>query len=1183
MSNQMKLTFNKLAFQFYFQLLNFELRKFLNIQKNTYHKSSQNNFDKNCCIKIYFNNFARFSRLNVKMEKFKFYNNIAGWVVFAVSALTYLLTMEPTASFWDCGEFIATAVKLEVGHPPGAPLWMIIGRVAALFAGGNVENQAMMINAAAALASAFTVLFLFWSITHIARKIINKINYDNNYKESLDYSLSEIIVILGSGVVGSLIYCFSDTAWFSAVEAEVYSMSSLFTAVVFWCILKWENCADEKYSNRWLILIAYLMGLSIGVHLLNLLVIPAIVFVYYFKKYPTTRLGNIVTMGVAVVILAAILYVVIPQTVNVAAYFDLFFVNVLHASYGSGLLFFVVVLTAALVWGLYATRKKGKVLANTIILAFAVMMIGYGTFAMTVIRASAGTPINENDPSNGFNLLSYLNRDQYGDRPLLYGNYYNADVISQEQLQTYMPTDSGYVKVNKTNPKYVYDKENCTIFPRMYSSTSSHISAYKSWGNISGDQKPTFGENLLFFFRYQLGHMYFRYFMWNFAGRQNDTQSHGSYINGNWISGIGFIDSIRLGDQSALPDRFKNNKARNCYYLLPLILGLLGIFFTITYDSKSCFVIFLFFLLTGIAIVVYLNQTPYQPRERDYAYAGSFYAFSLWCGLGVMAVYDFVNKYLKNKVVAASVVAGLCTLVPIQMCGQNWDDHNRAGRYTARDFARNYLESCAPNAILFTFGDNDTFPLWYAQHVEGIRTDVRVVNLSLLGTDWYIAQMMQKQFDSDPVPFTLSAEDYSMDKRNVLPVSSRPNYMLDEKYKIAKDEIDKIYKPLYQQFLSLINNSSFEQKYPSDYKAVSSGADNLGALKFVALVNTLSRKEIAKELFGDTTAICQIRNNAQNLAQAISNQYLPISSAIKFIGSNRVEDMLQIQSGPQKRESYNYLPDNHIAIPVNVENCLANGTLDQTNKSKAQQYIKWDISKRYLLKNDVGVLDIIAANDWKRPIYFATSAGSEEYIGLQKFFRLEGFAYRLMPYPTKSEDDYDYGEINSDIMYANLMDKFTWGRMEQPDVTIEYNNMRQINILDIRNTFARLANQLSREGKKDKANEVLQRCLQIMPKFQVPYDQSMLPVIDAFYNCGQNKVAVDLSNQMIDEYDEILKYFTDLKKYSGIDENYAYGTAVAVLQNIGSIASAVGENDVVQKVMSVYRNYVPSVEQDYEE
>lgn len=1107
------------------------------------------------------------------MEKFKFYNNIVGWATFVIAAFTYLLTIEPTASFWDCGEFIATAVKLEVGHPPGAPLWMIIGRVAALFAGGNVELQAMMINAAAALSSAFTILFLFWTITHIGRKIVNKINYANTDEKNINYSLAETIIVLGSGLVGGLIYCFSDTAWFSAVEAEVYSMSSLFTAVVFWCILKWEDCADEKYSNRWLILIAYLMGLSIGVHLLNLLVIPAIVFVYYFRKYPTTRMGNLIATGVAVLVLAAVLYLVIPQTVNLAAYFDLFFVNVLHASYGSGLLFFVIVLTAALVWGLYYTRKNGKVLANTIILAFAVMMIGYGSFAMTVIRASANTPINENDPSNGFNLLSYLNRDQYGDRPLLYGNYYTADVVDQEVLKTYMPTDSCYVEVNKTNPKYIYDKENSTIFPRMFSGSQSHISAYKSWANIKGNQKPTFGENLLFFFRYQLGHMYFRYFMWNFVGRQNDTQSHGSYINGNWISGVNFIDSIRLGDQSSLPDRYKNNKAHNFYYFLPLLLGLLGIFYTLTYDSKNCFVIFLFFLLTGIAIVVYLNQTPYQPRERDYAYAGSFYAFAIWCGLGVMGVYDLVNKYLKNKIAAASAVAAVCTFVPLQMAGQNWDDHNRANRYTARDFARNYLESCAPNAILFTFGDNDTFPLWYAQHVEGIRTDVRVVNLSLLGTDWYIAQMMQKQFDSDPVPFTLTANHYTMDKRNIVLISPRPNLLLDEKYKVAKPELDTNYKPLYNKFLNLINNSSFPQKYASDYKTISMGADNVSALKFIAIVNTLSRKDIATELFGDTVAISQIRNQALNLAQNISNQYLPISSAINFVGSNRREDMVQMQAGKQRVEDYNYLPEKKIAIPVNVENCLANGTLDNSNKDKAQKYIKWDISKRYLLKNDVGVIDIIAANNWKRPIYFATSAGSEEYMGLQKFFRLEGFAYRLMPYPTKGSSEYDYGEINSDIMYTNLMDKFTWGNIENPDVTIEYNNMRQINILDIRNTFSRLANQLSAENKKEKANQVLKKCIDILPEFQVPYDQSMIPVIEALYQCGNNAEAVSISKKMINEYDTIINYLTSLRVYSNIDEGREIGLSLNILQNIGALANEAKEEDVVNSVMNVYRKY----------
>ncbi len=1106
------------------------------------------------------------------MKQFKEYNKIAGWVAFTIAAYTYLMTIEPTASFWDCGEFIATAVKLEVGHPPGAPLWMIIGRVAALFSFGDVTKMAMMVNAAAALASAFTVLFLFWSITHIARKLINNIYYKGEDEKRIEYPLHDIIIMIGSGMVGALIYCFCDTAWFSAVEGEVYSMSSLFTAVVFWCILKWEECADEKYANRWIILICYLMGLSIGVHLLNLLVIPAIVFVYYYKKYKTTRRGTITALGVSLLLLVVILYGIIPQSVKISAYFDLLFVNTFGMSYLSGTLFFVIVLAAGLSFLIWWSQKQKKVLLNTIALGVAVMFIGYGTFAMTVIRACANPPMNENSPDNGFSLLAYLNREQYGDCPLFYGNYYNADVVDQIPLHTYIAQDGKYVEATKTNPEYVYDSEHCGFFPRMYSQSQTHISGYKSWANIDTsdpNKRPSFADNLAYFFKYQLGHMYFRYFMWNFSGRQNDIQSHGSYVNGNWITGFDFIDSIRLGDQSDLPDRLKNNSARNVYYLLPLLLGFLGLFAGVNHDQKNCFVIFLFFILTGVAIVVYLNQTPYQPRERDYAYAGSFYAFAIWCGLGVAGIYAFLRRKVTElkPMTAAAIISGVCLLVPVEMACQNWDDHDRSNRYTCRDFARNYLESCAPNAILFTFGDNDTFPLWYAQEVEGIRTDVRVVNLSLAGTDWYLKQTMEKKYDSEPVDFIIKADQYAVNKRNVaLVYDKNPLEYIADKIANNPKEVDEIYRPFYDEFIRTVSNSKFPQLYAKDYETISKSSTEVSPLKIVALVQTLVKSPAA--VFGqDTEGINKLNAKIPEMLNKIGALPATIQSVVQKLASDKVEDMLDLQSG----ERINYIGTRKVSIPVNKQNCLANGNLTADNSARAQDKIMMNISKTYFLKNDIAVLDIIAANDWKRPIYFAASGGTDDYLGLDKYFRLEGFAYRLVPY-TVNPAPGETGEVDGNIMYENVMNKFRWGNMGSDDVTIEENNRRQINIIGIREMFARLAFSLIEKDEKDKAKEVINKCLEITPPNQVYYDQSMLPLIEAMYNAGMEKEAVEISEKMGDEYEQILQHYITLKN-DGITETREPTLGVAIVGQLAQYAIVHNQEGIAQKLSMLYQKY----------
>jgi hypothetical protein len=706
-------------------------------------------------------------------------NIIFGWIAFAIASFVYISTIEPTASFWDCGEFIATGYKLEVGHPPGAPVFMLLTRFFTLFAGGNLQLVPVMANIMSALASAFSILFLFWTITHLAKKIIN----------TNDLNLGQTIAILGSGMVGALVYTFSDTFWFSAVEGEVYATSSLITAFVFWAILKWENIADEKYSNRWIILIAYVVGLSIGVHLLNLLAIPAMVLVYYFRKYEVTRKGVIVALVLSGIILGTIMWVIIPGVVKIAFVFDLIFVNGMGLPFNSGVLFFVILLFAALAYAVYYTHSKQKIILNTIILSFGVMMIGYASYAVIVIRSHATPPIDQNDPENAFALLGYLNREQYGDRPLLSGQYYdtplNLSDPYKEGGKTWRKGDKKYEEGSR-KIEYNYNEDLTMFFPRMYSSKPEHIEDYKSWAKIKGYKKvaqnnrgetetfykPTFIENMRFFFRYQIGHMYWRYFMWNYSGRQNDIQGNGDALRGNWISGIKFYDEARLGPQDNLPSTYANNRANNKYYLLPFILGIVGLVFQLLKDKKNFWIVMFLFILTGLAIVVYLNQYPQQPRERDYAFAGSFYAYAIWIGLGVLAIYDGIKQFLGNLPAAAATTA-VALFIPGIMAAENWDDHDRSNRYVARDFAYNYLNSCEKNGVIFTNGDNDTFPLWYIQEVENVRTDVRVICLPYLITDWYIDQMKSQYYDSKPVPFSLTKKQYVQGTRDQVPVFER--------------------------------------------------------------------------------------------------------------------------------------------------------------------------------------------------------------------------------------------------------------------------------------------------------------------------------------------------------------------------------------------------------------------------
>ena len=736
------------------------------------------------------------------MKKYSLINNSLGWIVFFISAIVYILTVEPTVSWWDCGEFLTSAFKLEVGHPPGAPFFIILGRFFSLFAVGT-SKVAFMVNTLSAIASAATIMFLYWTVVHLAKKLF----------QSDKLTLEEQVIVWGSGLVGAMAYAFSDSFWFSAAEGEVYALSSFFTAVVFWAILKWEDTADKPYANRWIVLIAYLMGLSIGVHLLNLLAIPAIVFVYYFKKYTFSWKGVLGASIVSVGILGGVQYILIPGIAKVAFGFDYFFVNSFGLPFNSGVILFIALLILSSYLGIKYTQRKKMVLWNTVILSVIVILIGYSSYALILIRASADPPMNQNEPDNAYSLLYYLNREQYGDRPLLYGQYYNAPTegIAGEK-SVYNKVDGKYVETSSTATGNTYNSKFETLFPRMYSTNSDHVRVYEEWGKVEGKKirvtrngesevliKPKFSENLRFFLKYQVGHMYLRYFMWNFSGRQNDIQGHGEFLNGNWISGIKFLDEMRLGPTDIQPESMRNDPSRNKYYMLPLIFGFIGLFYQYRQGikgKKDFTITMLLFFFTGIAIVIYLNQTPIQPRERDYAYAGSFYAFSIWIGLAVLAFYSMVKKFANGPVVAGAITLISFILVPGIMVSQNWDDHDRSGRYMARDYAINYLESCAPNALLFTYGDNDTFPLWYVQEVEGVRPDIRIINLSYLGMDWYIEQQTRAINGAEPVKFSFTRDKYYMGIRDVVLFQERNTGALElgEAMKLigSEDERSKV-------------------------------------------------------------------------------------------------------------------------------------------------------------------------------------------------------------------------------------------------------------------------------------------------------------------------------------------------------------------------------------------------------
>ena len=1096
------------------------------------------------------------------MKKYSFINNIAGWSVFAIAAITYLLTIEPTTSFWDCGEFITSAYKLEVGHPPGAPFFMILGRFFTLFSFGNPALVAKMINVLSALASAFTILFLYWSITHIAKRIILK---------TKELSQSQLIAVIGSGVVGALVYTFSDSFWFSAVEGEVYATSSFFTAIVFWAILKWESQADQKYANRWLILIAYLMGLSIGIHLLNLLAIPAIVFIYYFKKYEVTKKGIIYAALVSMAMLLIVMYGIIQGLFVIGSKFELLFTNDFGLPFFSGLVFYFILVFGAVIFGIIYTFKQNKVLWNTIFTMFAVIIIGYSSFALILIRSKADTPMNQNKPDNVFELLSYLNREQYGDRPLIYGQYFNSDLDERDPYpkvkDIYFPkTDKNgddVYKIIDQKIKRNYKSEDKTFFPRMYSDQESpdHISGYINWsGKTEGDfyyaqtnpetkqpirdrygdlqydhfsqkRMPTFGENLSYFFEYQLNFMYFRYFMWNFAGKQNDIQGHGNVKDGNWISGIKFIDEMRLGDQDNITQLMKDNKARNTYFFLPLLLGILGMIFMYSQGKKGIqyfWVVMLFFFFTGIAIVLYLNQPPFQPRERDYAYAGSFYVFAMYIGFGVAFIYNLLKKYMPEKT-GAIIAAVLGLGVPILMAQQNWDDHDRSNRYTATDYAKNYLESCDKNAVIFTNGDNDTFPLWYIQEVEGFRTDVRVINLSYFNTEWYIGQMTKRAYDSPPIKFTLTPEQYERGKRDVIYKMDNPNVYIQERYFANKKSYERKYAEIYDEFFNYLSNSNLKTVFPKEYTTLSNGYNSIDPVQLYGFINQINKEDFLSKngLNLKTTDLDVYNGKIEGFLNKLKDADLaiPLQTVINHIAQESNEYKAPLQN----QQMVSYLPTTKFSIPVNKKTVLDNGIVELSDSAKILDAINWDIRKQHISKNQMMVLDMLATNNWERPIYFATTVGNSHYLNLESYFQLEGLAYKVVPIKSSTQSFGSEGSVNSDVLYENMMTKFKWGGLDtNPEkLYLDENNRRFV--MNFKGSFKSLAEQLVAENKFEKAEEVLDKCMSLFGNEISPFNYYDLLFAQLYFKIEKDDKAVEIVKIAADNFHDELNYYVSLE------------------------------------------------------
>ena len=1047
------------------------------------------------------------------MKQFKLVDNVLGWLTFFIAAFVYCSTIEPTASFWDCPEFITTGYKLEIGHPPGAPFFMLTANLFSQFA-SDPSQVALMVNTMSALLSATSILFLFWTITHLTRKLI--------LKDWSSLTTAKLIAIEASGLVGSLIYTFSDTFWFSAVEGEVYAYSSAFTAVVFWLILKWEDHADEPHSDRWLVLIMYMTGLSIGVHLLNLLCVSAIVLVFYYRKFPNANLkGSLIALLISFVLIAAILYGVVPGIVTVGGWFELFFVNTLGCPFNTGVIVYIMLLVAAVIWAIYESytgksfrrtnvsfllavamlgvpfygygwsafftgivvlailwfvvnRKKDKKplvsarIKNTALLCMLMLMIGYSSYAVIVIRSSANPPMDQNSPEDIFTLGSYLSRDQYGDNPLAYGQAYTSQVkldvedgMCKPRMEYGAPV---YQRKEKASPDekdsyfivsrkrdYVYEQN--MLFPRMWS--SAHAEAYESWmGGVDGTQvpydrcgepmtvkMPTMFENLRFFLSYQCNFMYWRYFMWNFAGRQNDVQGNGELEHGNWITGIPFFDNWRLGDQNKLPDVLKENKGHNVFYCLPLLLGLIGLFWQAYRGQRGIrqfWVVFFLFFMTGLAIVLYLNQTPMQPRERDYAYAGSFYAFAIWCGIGVAAVIDLLKKYLKlSGTAVAAVVSILCLLVPVQMASQTWDDHDRSGRYVCRDFGQNYLMSMQDkgNPIIFTNGDNDTFPLWYNQEVEGVRTDARVCNLSYLQTDWYIDQMCRVAYDSPAVPITWPRLDYCSGTNEYIEVQPEAKHQILELYKTNPEE--------------------------------------------------------AKAAFGDSP--------------------FEVKNIMKYWVRSKDPDL-------------HFIPTDTLYLTIDKEAVKKSGMLMATDTIPDRMVISLK-GKNALYKGDLMMLEMLAQCNWTRPIYVAITVGSDNYMNLGDNFVQEGLASRITPFTTNVAGAKNF---DSERVYTNMMTRFKYGGIDKKGIYLDETVMRMC--YTHRRLFAQLALSLVAEKKLDKAKKVLAYAEKMIPAYNVPRDylSGSLDMAKAFAFVGDKAKAGEITKDVFKNAHQYMVWYNSL-------------------------------------------------------
>lgn len=978
-------------------------------------------------------------------------NNLVGFLLFLIAGIVYWLTMEPTVSFWDCGEFITAADKLQVGHQPGAPLFLMIGKLFSLLAAGNTAKVAYWINFSSVVASAATVMFLYWTITLIASKL---------YKQ--EKTKADMLTIIATGIVGALAFTFSDTFWFSAVEAEVYSLSMLFTALVFWAILKWEQNTDD----RWLVLIAFVIGLSIGVHLLSLLAIPAVVLVYYFKKTekPTT-FGIIKAIGVAGVIWVVVQFVIIQYFVLFAAKFDLLFVNTLGFGFGYGAMTFLVLLAGSITYAIYYSIKHKKYNLNLAMICLTFVLFGFSSYFLILIRADAKPSLNLSNPDNAFALYGYLGRTNYEKTPLLYGQTFDAKQIDGKDTFTKYRKGKDKYEVSGKGVDIEYDKN--LFFPRTYSDKLDHINFYKQWLNLADGETPSFAQNLKFFASYQMGFMYWRYFFWNFVGRQNDNQGQGGYSEGNWISGIKPLDAARLGSQTNLPPTIVANEGFNRFYGLPLILGIAGLLFLYRRNRNDALIITTLFLFTGLAIIVYLNQDPRQVRERDYAYVGSFYAFAIFIGFGVFAIREWLSRFNAPKL--SLIVASLIGLLaaPAIMGFQGWGDHDRSGKTTALDWAKNYLNSCAPNAILFVTADNDTFPLWYAQEVEGIRTDIRVVNIQYLSDDAYINQMKLKLHKSAPLPITMPTEKY---------VNGVRDYM-----------------------------------YYNDYG------------------------------FKDS---------------------VELKDLIAVLTSDEKADQLQLTDGTYM----NFIPTKNFKLTVNTDQLIKTGTISAKDKDKVTPQMKWNYNKNIMFKSDLALLDILANNNWERPIYFESNVSEDTYVGLGKYLYLEGYALRLLPFKTDPKDTRDKMEkTNSDAMYDNMMNRFDLKGFKTAKYMDPESRRVAQGTWSISNS---LTTNLFMEGKTTQAHKLLTKSIKDIPLKNYSIDDTInrYQTIQNMYALSETKAANALTDETLEFLDKELTYISSLEpeRYNSYTRDIQLG--MYVLNNLHRISAGYKQTELSNKI-----------------